>query len=712
MGWLSGYSYRNLITIEGSPDGAQVDYQLELKVHKYHAPIHDAGVSYASYQSVEPQAYYYNGKTYFVYAGESLNPYIMCYTHATETWSEAIKVGTNPLSTDAHSCPAVIVDNGGTIHVFFGCHNTALKHATSTNPEDISAWTVETDIGTGCTYPKVMKDDAGVLWLFTRDLISGNTCGEYYRKSTDWTTSFKIIEPEDTSDRIYASSPAYDATNGRIHLTWTHYDISIDQNLNLYHAYLDMLDGHMYNMAGTDLGTTISFAEAESSCKIVSYTDDWINYTSVIHLDSSNYPHVIYQQLESASYHCYYKAWNGVSWNSAVEITSGLYVGKHEFYINSNSDIDAYICRIGGGFGKWHWNGSSWSLEKTIITYASKPPDRAIYNSHIVENGINPFRVIVGEIDNDDFTNADLDVYCMNFDGDFVHPNNRIGLDGRCLDDFGDIRFTKSDGTTELDYWLESQVATDDAVFWIEFDSIPADPSTGTFYIYYGKAGDTTTSNPVNTLVKYEDFEDADTWDDDLVDVGTPVKTRDTVVYKIGAASLKLEDDDNAAQEGVYIGFTASNNRRVTFYARAIQADKNILWSLTSGGSTVCVINFSTSGTIVYTDNTTIKTAQDYSADIWYKFEICAHIADALWDLYIDDVLIAANITTYSVRTLALSRMYSRTVAVADMPTWWLDHLLIFNWTPNEPAWGAWGSEEAIVVSGLYYYKHLMGGNS
>src|ERR1035437_671599 len=35
-----------------------------------------------------------------------------------------------------------------------------------------------------------------------------------------------------------------------------------------------------------------------------------------------------------------------------------------------------------------------------------------------------------------------------------------------CKTDFGDIRFTASDGSTLLDYWMQSYTASTSAVFW------------------------------------------------------------------------------------------------------------------------------------------------------------------------------------------------------------------------------------------------------
>mgnify|MGYP003393779888 FL=1 len=68
-----------------------------------------------------------------------------------------------------------------------------------------------------------------------------------------------------------------------------------------------------------------------------------------------------------------------------------------------------------------------------------------------------------------------------------------------------DIRFVKSDGITSLDFWRE-EYDTADGTWWVEFDSIPISPGTATFYMYYGKVGDTDASNGANTFLFFDDF--------------------------------------------------------------------------------------------------------------------------------------------------------------------------------------------------------------
>jgi hypothetical protein len=67
-------------------------------------------------------------------------------------------------------------------------------------------------------------------------------------------------------------------------------------------------------------------------------------------------------------------------------------------------------------------------------------------------------------------------------------------LNGKCRTDFGDVRFTRSDGVTLLDYWMESKVDSDHATFWVKMAD---DLSTASqsIYAYYGKSDATNLSD-------------------------------------------------------------------------------------------------------------------------------------------------------------------------------------------------------------------------
>jgi len=82
-----------------------------------------------------------------------------------------------------------------------------------------------------------------------------------------------------------------------------------------------------------------------------------------------------------------------------------------------------------------------------------------------------------------------------------------VYLNSHSRTDFGDVRFTGSDKTSLLDYWIETKVDGDYATFWVE---VAEDLSTvdRTIYIYYGKSDATTTKNGDATFLQFDDFED------------------------------------------------------------------------------------------------------------------------------------------------------------------------------------------------------------
>ena len=88
--------------------------------------------------------------------------------------------------------------------------------------------------------------------------------------------------------------------------------------------------------------------------------------------------------------------------------------------------------------------------------------------------------------------------------GSGTDNDENVYCGSHCKADFGDVRFTCGDGLTLLDYWLESKVDGDCAVFWVEVaDDLSAVDQT--IYIYYGNAAAATKSNGVNTFPLFND---------------------------------------------------------------------------------------------------------------------------------------------------------------------------------------------------------------
>jgi hypothetical protein len=139
------------------------------------------------------------------------------------------------------------------------------------------------------------------------------------------------------------------------------------------------------------------------------------------------------------------------------------------------------------------------SLTTTIIFPITKAQGQnwlsgwSYRKTHIIENatGAGTGYQIRVTVHYDAGTDSDQDVY----------------LNSHCRTDFGDIRFTSSDGLTLLNYWMESNVTSDNAVFWINITDDMSSSSV-TIYIYYGKTEAPTTSNGVNTFLLFDSFND------------------------------------------------------------------------------------------------------------------------------------------------------------------------------------------------------------
>lgn len=82
-----------------------------------------------------------------------------------------------------------------------------------------------------------------------------------------------------------------------------------------------------------------------------------------------------------------------------------------------------------------------------------------------------------------------------------------VYLGSNVRDDFRDIRFTKSDGVTLLDYWVESYTPGGSAEVWVEVDSIPESPRMADVYLYYGNPSAMSASNGDGTFLLFDNFE-------------------------------------------------------------------------------------------------------------------------------------------------------------------------------------------------------------
>lgn len=77
---------------------------------------------------------------------------------------------------------------------------------------------------------------------------------------------------------------------------------------------------------------------------------------------------------------------------------------------------------------------------------------------------------------------------------------------GKLRSDCGDLRFTLSDGVTEIPYWIEKGCDTTSTVIWLRVPEIPANKLTR-LYAYYGNPAATSKSNGEKVFMFFDDFD-------------------------------------------------------------------------------------------------------------------------------------------------------------------------------------------------------------
>ena len=254
-----------------------------------------------------------------------------------------------------------------------------------------------------------------------------------------------------------------------------------------------------------------------------------------------------------------------------------------------------------------------------------------------------------------------------------------IYLNSHCRTDFGDVGFTTSDGTTLLDYWMESKVDSDNAVFWVEVAEIPA---SCTIYVYYGKSDATTTSNGDNTFNFFDDFPgtslDLTKWD---VVAGTP--TVDSSILTCTGAEISSDvafarplriRGKARFNTNNYFGQLVAMHDYVSgtkYFQSIFRHSATPLWrSETNNGGTV--------------DKITLTAPTIGTYYIWEANWITTYVK-----VYQDNALIANHTLQIPDANLKI-----RVLSSGNNPELNVDWIFISKFVDPEPSHGAWGSEE------------------
>jgi len=299
---------------------------------------------------------------------------------------------------------------------------------------------------------------------------------------------------------------------------------------------------------------------------------------------------------------------------------------------------------------------------------------------------------------------ADYQIRIVAHYGSGEDSGEDVYLNGHARADFGDVRFTSSDGTTLLDYWIEELVEGDYAIFWVKVDSIPASPDSKTIYIYYGKSDATTASNGDNTFVLFDDF-------------STDTLSEYVLIDDCWYISDGLLKRDSSAPGGGFISKSISLSReyavRARIYIGSLDAGVGFIWGTAGGGEG------SVSGYIAnYYYTSTYSRLRRYDSgsqtnlaslptqkNVWRILEVRVTsdkvivVRDGVEDASVTD-------TTYSTLNGVGFREKASSIDAVD---WWV----LRKYINPEPSHGAWGYEETpplppAEVKPVYYISYSM----
>jgi hypothetical protein len=270
-----------------------------------------------------------------------------------------------------------------------------------------------------------------------------------------------------------------------------------------------------------------------------------------------------------------------------------------------------------------------------------------------------------------------------------------VYIDTKCLESYNDIRFTKSDGTTLLDYWIESSDSSS-ATIWIEFDSIGTGATT--FYLYYGKSGASAVSSGANTFPFFDDFS-GDTLN------ATNWPSSSGAVVSGGKVTLDAESDDQAgAEDYILSNYTMLFEHSMRVKCKASSTTKRFRFGLVSERTTFYLNN------IYYIGIQSHITGYRYF-DVNHNYNLSQYQVDAsdvslnIWDFE------WSNNPPATPRATALLNGSSWYYTESNVP-WSGDVIKPFfrdcgevewvfvrkKYLVNEPAWGSWGSEEELSI--------------
>lgn len=256
-------------------------------------------------------------------------------------------------------------------------------------------------------------------------------------------------------------------------------------------------------------------------------------------------------------------------------------------------------------------------------------------------------------------------------------------------DDFGDVRFTKADGSTLLDYFMQHLASGSYADFVVEVDSIPEDPATVDIYVYYDKSDATTTSSGGDTFPTFfDDFPgasiDLGKWDGDtgsasvaesIVTFGGDSKVMESIADFSDPCSL-LAKRRMSTGNWIQFGIGSGNIARNCF----VNLVTTTIWERAGDANSYADVSTN------WTPGQYKIIRQTWKSDKLSWFEEGSERTNSPYTT-------VANIPTIDIP------IHFSTDKIANLI--YADWVAIGKYVDPEPTWGAFGGEETLLVGGI-----------
>lgn len=366
--------------------------------------------------ALHPQAVRDGDKTFVVYQGPGLEPYAMTLDHGTGAWTAPVRVGDNPLATDMHGAPAVVIDGAGYLHVFYGGHHSPLLHSRSRYPRNTGSWIDLPAVAPSFTYPQPVVFADGTIDLFYRN----GALKWVVQRSTDdgvtWSAP-KTILSKDASWGFYASfskGVGNEVVASFVAIDWNLYFTGTSWARRDLHFIRRDTGGVWRDDSGTALALPLTKASADTHTRVFSSGAANTNHPTV-KIAPDGDPCLLFSTGSASgptSYSYRFMRLDGGSWSSAVVGRTDHFFDACTFRFSDDGTLRAFTSEGGThGTGKGDRDytddggqlvsrtsadgGLTWPADGAVV---SPPTPEAIFsNPQVIEGGTDDAALILNE---------------------------------------------------------------------------------------------------------------------------------------------------------------------------------------------------------------------------------------------------------------------------------------------------------------------------